>query len=621
MARNKRSVASVVAEQAKARASNNVQLLDSQRHDLTKVIHGHDKAGREFLKVAFPRRTNINFEYDLSFLLLFPNLTEAFTQGFKTWGMTVGHLTRVNTRGYLTTYFFKFLEQRDLRLASLDDLSESVFVAYIQWLNRAQRDGKPFSHETRASALTPVRTIIRTLSEIPKWSAVARNIISFIPVKPWPGISRKSKPRERLRLEHFRAVIDCAEKEVLAIQMRWKKRNELLELGHHFLVEGQHFQHYELCTCLAAIDAAYPDIIPTFSTITKENPKLASAVRRHFSRADLESNFYAPPRDLVPFALLLTAATAFNPDTVLTLDWSNIAKQSRIGLPAVHITGRKNRAEKDPSVLLDASQNFDTVGIELILTLLQEMTVRIRTSIKDPDHHDRVFIFVPARKSNVAKAFGGKSSSPSGDIKWQYSLKDFIKTHDLPSFTLAQIRTTILDEVQLITGDLLAAQAVGQQKNPHTLWHHYTSDGVRKRHMEKIGEILLLRERWHSTNGTIDPRSRAGLQDVGAATPGFLCLDPFDSPRQNQKPGRLCNAYGECPSCPLAGANVSRAIDVAHYLALRKAIYDAQGRVAPTSWVNRWSPIIFDLEALISQVPREVLAEAKQFTVTLPPVG
>lgn len=287
------------------------------------------------------------------------------------------------------------------------------------------------------------------------------------------------------------------------------------------------------------------------------------------------------------------------------------------------ISGPKGRAEVDP-VILDGS-GYGEMGVGTLFGLLHDLTERVRGTITEEVSRDRVFMFVTTQGSvKRAKSFGTRSNAqPTSDASWRHCLQSFVEAHALQPFTLSQIRPTIGDETTVVTGDIMAGRAVLQQKRVQTMWRHYTSNGTRRRFEERVGEMLMLRERWQATDGLIDPRARASGHDVAAATPGFLCLDPLDSPRPNQQRHRLCTAYGECPSCPLAAANVGDPAAVALYLELERAIYAAQGPLTPQAWLTRWAPIVADLRDLLRHVPEDVLGKALRYSLKLPlpPVG
>lgn len=259
------------------------------------------------------------------------------------------------------------------------------------------------------------------------------------------------------------------------------------------------------------------------------------------------------------------------------------------------------------------------------MTLTKEMTAHIRSSVREERRKDRIFLYVP---SSSPSGIRNISSFDQGACDYQaiaftHSLKLFIKQNGLKSFNLSQIRTTIIDEVHLITCDIIATRNFAKHKTAKTTWSHYTSDGTRRRYRERLGEMLLLRERWLTTSGIIDPRniSLTPSMDRGAATPGFLCLDPMDSPRPGQVKNRLCSAYGECPSCPLCAANVADVGSVSLYQALRFAITSAQGRMGTRTWSVRWGPVLADLDALLEHVSPEVSAKALAIPRKLPMVG
>jgi len=502
---------------------------------------------------------------------------------------------------------------------ALGELTKPIFVAFIGWLNAPRANGQPLSPNTRALALAAIGTTLETLENSPSWKNEARKVRQDIPKNPWPGQSRRHEPRERLSRDELGAIVAAAEEEVRNIQLRLAEGRQLLEAGRGALARGSR-DYRDLATCLAALDQRYPGVIPDIPAIEDADNDLGRAVKRVHRHGNLTGYFYASSRDLVPFALLLTVSSAFNPDTLLALDWSGVTTVDRLGSPAIRLTSPKARGAEDPVVLLDTTESNET-GPVVLLALLRDLTVRIRGSITDPADRDRVFVFVPRMAaSKRPKAFSGMNG-PSGDHAWKWVLEDFAAAHGIKPFGLSQIRPTVLDEIQFLTGDLLAANAVGQQRNPQTVWYHYTSAGTRNRYRERVGEILLLRVRWLQTDGVIDPRTRTFAQDKGAATPGFFCFDPFDSPRPGQKSNRLCTAYGECPSCPLAAANIGDPAAVALYLALRRAIFRSQGPVSPNSWLERWAPVAADLDGVLSRVKKPVMDEAQRYHINLPPVG
>ncbi len=598
----------------RAAATSNVVDLSKRKTALIRIDKGIDPETRKAnLHAMFAGSHGRSETYDLSFLLDFPELADPLAEGFVQWaiGKTIG--TRREEVKVLRRGFYSFLRLHCSSSVTCEELDEEMFASFVSWLNT-----KSVEPRTRPVFLSAVRNLAAGLEQLAEWKDVARRIAEAIPKNSWPGSIRKASPRQRLERDHLAAIIAAAEREVTAVAERWANKEALLIAGRAKLVNGRQ-DYTDLGSSLAAIDHRYPGVVPHLTKISSADRALGRAVSRQHTSRTITGYFYPSPRDLVPFVLLLAYATAFNPDTILGLTWDDVSDIDRLGVPAIRIKGRKARAAEDPIVTLDASAG-DKTGARFLFDLLKQMTVRLRPIIHTK-HVDRVFVFVPTRGEKTPASFGSAGSIALADGTWQKSLTAFIAANEVAPFSLAQIRTTVEDEVHRLTGDILAARAIGQQKSVKTVWSHYTSDGTKKLYRERIGQILILGDRWRQTFGVIDPRIRTFTQDKGAATPGFLCLDPYDSPRPNQTSGRLCNAYGECPSCPLAAVDSTDVAAVAFLHALRRAIYAGQGRVSPESWLNRWAPILDDLNSLVNIISAEVQIAAEKLHLNLPPVG
>ncbi|MDO9453609.1 MAG: hypothetical protein Q7J29_12210, partial [Stagnimonas sp.] len=485
------------------------------------------------------------------------------------------------------------------------------------------KGGKSLHPRTSAAYLGCIRTILGA-TVVGPWAAMARSIASRVPSGPI-GATRKSCPVEVMGLGDILSIIEASEREVLSTAHRFDHTRELLAEGaERFLALSKtrplRKKDYEdLSICLAALDHAYPGIIPDLPFIQADSRPLGAAVQYIHTQNIIASHFYPSFRHLVPFVLLLAITTVFNPDTLLGLNWEDIAfDREHAGIPAIEIVGKKNRASKDLVRLLDPDAAASSkLSLKQLLLTLQRITARIRPLVPER-HADRIFIGVQTQRAKKPKSFGQKPGfSLAGDVVWMLSLEKFIAENGLQVFSLGQLRATILDLVQLSHGSLEAAQKVGNHRNPTTTWTHYTSDGVRKRYRERIGQVMMMRERWIDSKGVVDPRRFELGQDKGAATPGFTCLDPFNSPRLGQQAGKLCKDYGGCPSCPLAAAHPYDLVSVAYYVALERAIFQSQSAMSSKTWLERWVPVLADLKALQKQIPKKIMEESRKISITL----
>lgn len=623
--KKKPSSAAVVASQFRAKNSQNSDVKPIPKNKAEREVNSD--AGIPRLMVSFPRREGEQpHKVDLGFLLRYPNLQSMFIEAITSWGSALQENTRSEVVSNLKRGFFDYLNISWPHTFSPAEIDDEVLAGFKEFLFRkVGKKGKPWHPTTISASLDSLRSVLSAV-ESKTWSKHARRIVERIPSGP-VGAGRKSEPTEVLSLNQLLLIMEAAEQEVLEIEKRFARGAELLAEGRAKLsdpdrvVVGNRNDYSDLAVCLAAVDAVYPNIIPDLDKIEADHPALGNALHDIHGHRTVRSHFYATGRDLVPFAILMAIATAFNPETILNLKWSNIdTEKDRAGTPIFEIWGEKNRATRDSVRLLDPEGGVSSqLSLKRLLTCLRNISNRIRPVAASSSAE---FLFLCIQQVGTKRPKGlGEEVGRGGSSVWKWALVNFIKDNKLPSFTLKQIRPTILSLVQFMDGSLEAAQRVGNHKSPATTWRHYTSDAVKKRYKERIGQIILLRERWIDSNGTVDPRRLQPRQEKGAATPGFLCLDPLDSPRPNQQKGKLCKDYGGCPSCPMTAAFPNDPISVGYYYALEVAIYRSQPLMSARTFLERWVPVLTDLRALLAMTPPDVLEESRKFSIKLPNVG
>ncbi|MES2298672.1 MAG: hypothetical protein V4582_16630 [Pseudomonadota bacterium] len=599
----------------------------------TRAEHSMDaRTGEPVLAAVFPRQGGREPHYvDLSFLLAFPNLQPMFVDAFLCWGATVSPQTRLNCRDYLRRYFFAYVKSNWSDFIHPVDIDDEMLAGFRdKLLNESGQRVKALHPHSVRTAMGVLRSTLGALNT-GQWASVANRIAERIHSGS-VGVARKTVPTRVLGLEQLLAILGAAEREVLAIEQRFANARVLMADGRARLhdtariMNNTRSDYRNFSVCLAAVDEAYPELVPDVAVIKQRNPALGRAITHIHGQAVVTSHFYPSGRDLVPFVLLLTVATVFNPDTILSLNWRDIDfNKDQAGTPVIEIVGVKGRAVRDLARALYQDATVSSrLSLKQLLVCLREITTRIRAHLA-PEHTDRLFVYVQQFGVKRPKGFGEdgerRCMTGSNDRVWGLGLMNFIKDNKLPPFTLGQLRPSILDMVQFMDGSLEAARKVGNHGSPATTWTHYTSGGVRARYRERIGQVIVMRERWLQTSGVIDPRRLAPGQDKGAATPGFSCLDPFDSPRPNQQPGKLCKDYGGCPSCANAAAHPGDPVNVAYYTALEVAIYRSQGAMSARTWIERWTPILADLAALRAWISSDVLEASREISIRLPNVG
>jgi hypothetical protein len=278
--------------------------------------------------------------------------------------------------------------------------------------------------------------------------------------------------------------------------------------------------------------------------------------------------------------------TFFSGDTLLGTLRSDLFQTEVLGIRRFVWRPYKARSRRHQHRSFPMSDEPDSPSV--LVPFVERWTSRIRP-LAIPRIQDWLFLWMSANGDKQPHAFDTKGGSSSG--AWHQNLAPFLDSHGIPYITLRQIRATGLDIVHdLYAGDLRAVQAVGGQQHPDVILSHYTSDAARKRNDEQLSGIMALRTRWLETDGALDSRQLPPGQDLAAATPGWRCLDPYDSPVPGQDKGKLCAAYGACPNCPLAHLNGQDAYSLARTLQLRAKIEAAQGLLPAERWLKTWAP-------------------------------
>jgi hypothetical protein len=185
----------------------------------------------------------------------------------------------------------------------------------------------------------------------------------------------------------------------------------------------------------------------------------------------------------------------------------------------------------------------------------------------------------------------GSFQSQNRSSLWSKSLIKFNAENGLDHITMSQNRSTGADLVSEISGgDIQAQKEKLNHDSIYTAEQSYESPRSRSRRREALALEMAFRSRRLETNGKFDPRGQnLTVLEKSAVTPGFVCLDPYESPWPTETKGRLCSAYGKCPACPLAGiAADNRSRVLFRLLQLRAKFEEALVNCHPERWDRHW---------------------------------
>ncbi|MFH7041514.1 hypothetical protein ABT392_04245 [Paucibacter sp. JuS9] len=560
------------------------------------------------------------WQFDASHWLTEPEVVGAMLWGIEAW--SVGQQSNtIDTRvAELDRGFWRYLAQENPQGAmGLQQLNTRWIGGFVKWLDRKDEAGIPvWSPATKTGHLTAFRVVLKKLMRSEEWAGrLAPNL--QIPGTTWKGLARRNTPREVLDDATVARLLVACRDEVLAtttlLNSAWAEMDASEDQADTDALPSS------AAAWRAIFARRYADTVPHDAWLRLHDVQLRSAPRRlGMSFVDLRRPVMPRARDLVPFVLLLAFPTSFNPDSLRGLRQSQIDYPDEFGGRRIRFRPPKGRAGRKQ---IRTFAIGDPLGPDALVAMVEAWTARIR-HVAPATMQDRLFIFFSPMSETTES-----TEAPIGDFiggsgaqmprSWYTALRQFLAEHDLPKFTLAQVRPTSLDLVHELTGgDLKAVQTAGNQRAPQVILDHYTSDAARVRNNERLAAAMQTRDRLVETQGkAADPRKEPQEADRGCATPGFTCLDPFSSPMPTEVEGRLCKAYGMCPVCPLACVNLKSAYVGARLLQLRATVEAAQSELEPRRWQECWRPVSERLDDYwLRLFDDDVLTEAGALTLS-----
>ena len=343
-------------------------------------------------------------------------------------------------------------------------------------------------------------------------------------------------------------------------------------------------------------DASYTNIDP------KVYPGFSRSLRQPYGTIrEVMDRLHFSVRHLVPYIVLLGFDTLFNAEGLLGLTWSQIGEHPIFGSDRLQIAVPKNRSklgktEARPNRHV-RSYSTKPTGLDSVPNLLRllERFTRLTRNLVEPQDVDKVFIFYTDERKSIRSSkyksfFMSKNSTSSAGSTWRNALRTFIDANGLPHFTLRTLRASGGDLVHKATGNMKMQQLALGHANLDVTAKHYRGTAAKKRDEELLSKAMAARERYTLTNGKSD--SRDGLLNNGvqrAATPGFGCADPYNSPVTHQQAGKLCTAFGACAACPLAYVDSDDPRAYARLLQFKDRLDDARMALDPARYLDGWA--------------------------------
>jgi hypothetical protein len=482
--------------------------------------------------------------------------------------------------------FFDFLEDDGSLQIDLSEISTEILRKYAIYLAEAFE-----SPNTRRQYFGIIRSVVNTLRKTPAYATMMSPKLR-IPNNPWEGSEKTGQPRSGIPIAELVKIERACLKEISAALTKF-------EIGQNLVREPRHLPSKVpeastiLAETLSTVVVHMNGYLPDMKSADDLSTELGRGVREAGGVEAVWSYLHLTARTLIPFIVLFCIRTAFNATSCISAS-KGCVSESPLLVRDLEVSAtdrrhrvrvKKNRARFMQSRTYPAADRSIDNPVVLVRLVL-EHTALIRPFVA-AHHVDRLFIF-PSTSSHAVQGY-----NLLGGSNFRNNLKYFIDDNSLFSFSLSNIRPTIDELIDILTnGDLVAKQTILGHQHASTTDAHYTSDASRERRRERLGEYQNQRQRWVATGGKSDPRHSEMGGTRRAATGGWECGDPYDSPIIGELPGRLCQAWGSCPTCWMAGLNPNDPYSLVRIIQLEASIELARPTISAARWLSHWLPVL-----------------------------
>ncbi len=315
--------------------------------------------------------------------------------------------------------------------------------------------------------------------------------------------------------------------------------------------------------------------------------------------------------ELVPFYLMLLSQTGWNGQVMNCLEVSGIQFAELLGTQRIQLRsikrrgGSRGRPGSTSTIRWAAKVSDNALSANSIVRFLLDWTMLLREYATEPLSNDLFLHAIAEGGRNAISGFRIDSYAARfdniGTRICNYIVK-YCESREVKYCGVSALRLGMAELIDTATnGDALQLKNLLGHRLVDTGQDHYRTTAMLQRSKENMAGGMAVQQRWITSQGKVDTRSKPVGRDSVAATPGFTCLDPFKSPLSGQVEGRLCTAYGMCPSCPLAGSDPDQPYAFARALQLKEEYERAKERLGGSVWklkfqrphgvlVSRWIP-------------------------------
>lgn len=552
----------------------------------TRKWHVRESADR--LDVAFTRGGDqpdnvVNLTRWKSIGAAAPIFAEAFGRAYRSSRET----SRSSAASNIVSGLVQYLAAKGVEIGGPDNIPMDLGESLLTYLKG--RDGThpvTLSTQTQHHYYGAFKKVVLELHETdPRWQAIR------IPPKPFAGLPRKSEPKDLDRSAWADVMKAAAEECISTMEEVWP----LLDRVHSAIAQTKN----DRLVTLGDPAEAVAQILANFDG---HFPRQAEVRKLQGIKQLSEADYFRLRRlahpiggDLIPFFLVLAMHSGFNEQPLRTLTLSGISEHYPLGQKRTVIKSSKRRASKsDQGAPQRASfpASDHPLAPERLIRFIMAWTRRIR-GYAIGELADDLFLHAVseggrhARRGMLIDSYSGRTDDVNTRVTGYIVL--FCKRRGLKYSGSRANRLAFSETVDGLTGgDAFELRAMLGHRLLSTAQDSYQTTTMQRRQREQLAGAMTAQERWMTSNGKIDTRSARSDRERTAATPGFSCADPYQSPQPGQRHGKLCIGYGACPACPLAAADSNEAYALARFLQLQELYEEARAELGIEIWRRKF---------------------------------
>lgn len=523
---------------------------------------------------VFDPRTRETQTLDMSDWLSVGPLAEVVIEGFRRTCLSTRRSTTRRSRCQdLGNGFLQFCLERQARLGrDLDwnDFSKTTMNEYVAWLTRRLSDeGKPLAKQTRMHYLGHVRKLAAALRE----DLSERGIDAAIPDNPWPREKDNSLKTEPLDEGVYRDLIIYVGEITLQLALEvLPLLDEVISIRRDGPVPKPPFA--TAAQCCAFVLNENDGLFPERKDLDPSTRKMVDS----FGYTKLRRVVYPQVNDIIAPLLLLACFTGLNQQPLTALRFGDIGVTEIFGKLRTVLSPPKFRAagKRQRCVFVQTDEILNPANV---LDFVIKWTSVIRENA--PEHvKDHVFLCANKWKGDGEWIRSLGEPENGRFVATSNAIYNFLRPRFKTYIGTRLLRASFAEHLnQLLGGDLESVGILLGHGSISVTAGSYRSSQARSRDELALAGGMLARDRMVASKGKIDPRSESPTMDRTSATPGWDCLDPFDSPIPGQVYGRPCTAFGHCPGCELGSRCRDRVLSLARSLQLLERMHEAQDEI------------------------------------------